>query len=178
LIPHKLKTALLWICLVGFPIAGFWAGQKHTEGTHHAKDLWSENRLGQLALALEFYHQEHGEFPPTKFQPKPDGPIHSWRVLLLPRVSNGRDANSNYDFTQEWSSSNNLHALNTVRRRNSIYRMIREPDGDIAHYLTIGEDDEWPTKWPLKSRLVKKGKDRFLLFENPDSDVHWMEPRY
>ena len=51
-------------------------------------------------------------------------------------------------------------------------------DSDITNYLAIGDGDEWPSEKPLRSRLVTKGKDRFLVVENPDSDVHWMEPKY
>ena len=50
--------------------------------------------------------------------------------------------------------------------------------GDIANYLAIGNDDQWPVKKPLKSRLITKDNDRFLLFEDPDSEIHWMEPKY
>ncbi len=51
-------------------------------------------------------------------------------------------------------------------------------EGETTQYLAIGEGDEWPSRKPLRSRLVIKGKDRFLLVEYPDSNIHWMEPKY
>lgn len=51
-------------------------------------------------------------------------------------------------------------------------------DDDFAHYITIGDGEEWPSRKPLRSRLITKGKDRFLLVEYPDSKIHWMEPKY
>lgn len=180
--PHPFKRVLLWACLVGLPIGAFWIGGCYVEGTRIAKYAWSGSRLGQLALALQIYHHEHGAFPPTRYQPKTNGPIHSWRVLLVPQTSGASEAYSNYDFSQEWNSSNNLQALNGVSphgmKGNIIFRMIRDAHGDVAHYLAIGEDDEWPSRKPLNSRLVTKGKDRFLLIEYPDSKIHWMEPKY
>jgi hypothetical protein len=49
---------------------------------------------------------------------------------------------------------------------------------DITNYLAIGDGDDWPSEKPLKSRLVTKGKDRFLVVEYPGSEVHWMEPKF
>ena len=51
-------------------------------------------------------------------------------------------------------------------------------DSDITNYLAVGDGDDWPSERPLKSCLVIKGKDRFLVVEDPNSQVHWMEPRY
>ncbi len=61
---------------------------------------------------------------------------------------------------------------------SSRYFFLMTGDGNTTHYLVIGEGDEWPSSKPLRSRLVTKGKDRFLLVEYPDSNVHWMEPKY
>jgi hypothetical protein len=30
----------------------------------------------------------------------------------------------------------------------------------------------------LNILLITEGKDRFLVVEYPDSDIHWMEPKY
>jgi hypothetical protein len=180
---RALKIVLLWVCLIGFPIGAFWVGGRLHEARHVSEDIWSQSRFAQLKLALEIYHEEHGAFPPTKYQPVAGGPIHSWRILLVPHTS-ADERYSNYDFTQEWNSTSNLQALSgwpAPNRRimpSLIFRMIGGGDGDIAHYLAIGEDDDWPSRKPLKSILVKKGKDRFLLIEFPDSEIHWMEPKY
>lgn len=182
-IPRVLKTLSLWVCLIGFLFAASWLGGRLCESRHVNRGIWSESRLAQLKVALEIYHREHGAFPPTKYQPVAGGPIHSWRVLLVPHTS-ADERYSNYDFTQEWNSAWNAQALRagpTVLPRVAPSRWFRlgdEGDGDTAHYLAIGEDDDWPSRKPLKSLLVRKGKDRFLLVEDPDSEVHWMEPKW
>jgi hypothetical protein len=122
------------------------------------------------------YHEQHGVFPPTKYQPEPNGPIHSWRVLLVPHTDvDFRERYSKYDFSQEWNSPNNLQALGDMPY---FYCFSMGTNNKITNYLAIGDGEEWPSERPLKSRLVTKGEDRFLVVENPDSELHWMEPKY
>ncbi len=174
-IQRGLKIGLLFIGLAGLPMLGFWVGYNFYAATCRVKDVRSQCRFGQLELMLYLYHEAHGTFPPTKYQAEPGGPIHSWRVLLVPYTSPyAQEGYFNYVFSQEWNSSNNLRAF--VGKPSRYFRI--EGDGDVAHYLAIGDDDEWPSKKPLRARLITKGKDRFLLVEDPDSKIHWMEPKY
>ena len=44
----------------------------------------TKDRLKQISLALNSYHEQYKTFPPA-FVPGPDGRMwHSWRTLLLP----------------------------------------------------------------------------------------------
>ena len=117
------------------------------------------------------YHEEHGAFPPTNPTRRAN---HNWRVLRS-HVPLFIERYSQYDFSQEWNSTNNLQALG---RMPLFGYFSMNSNGDVAQYLAIGDNDEWPSRKPLRSRLITKGKDRFLLVEYPDSDIHWMEPKY
>lgn len=125
-----------------------------------------------MRCALLVYHERHGTFPPTKYQANSNGPIHSWRVLLLPYLDVDAKRYSEYDFSQEWNSPKNMAALGDIPNFYSL------DANHLANYLAVADDDDWPSEKPLKSRLVTKGKDRFLVVEYPDSDIHWMEPKY
>ena len=176
--PRPLKIVLLLIGLVGFSVAVFWLGWDFREDRNIGKDLVSRSNFAQLEFMLLTYHEEKGAFPPAKYQPVAGGPIHSWRVLLGLRTSlNFAERFSKYDFSQEWNSPNNLQVFGDIPSF-SYFRMDRDGDNAITHYLAIGEYDEWPAKKPLRSRLITKGKDRFLIVEDPDSQIHWMEPKY
>ena len=176
--PRPLKIGLLLVCLVGLLILAFWMGEFVYKGRNQGKDLVSRSNFAKLELMLHIYYQEHGAFPPTKYQPVAGGPMHSWRVLLVPHSNrNFRERYSQYDFSQEWNSTNNLKALGRMPYFRD-FRMDDDENSDITNYLAIGDDDEWPVKKPLRSRLVTKGKDRFLIVEDPDSQIHWMEPKY
>lgn len=181
------RTSLLWIgvvVFVGSCVGAFWFGWRSGaivhEGRARVVRLGDEDRFRVLGMALRFYHQAHGEFPPTKYQPEPDGPIHSWRVLLVPHTDG--EGYSNYDFSQEWNSQHNIQALSdgfgAVYYRMSGGIKWAEGINDTATILAIGEGDEWPSDGPLRAFMVEEGKDRFLLVENPSSEIHWMEPKY
>jgi hypothetical protein len=172
---RPLTILLLLVCLMGFFIAAFWMGGRLVEAGNRSDHLSSQARFEFIEAALLVYYEEHGAFPPTQYQPVAGGPIHSWRILLVPSIA-GRQ--SKYDFSQEWNSLNNLQALGRVPPSYGYFRIHGHSDIDIAHYLAIGDEDEWPSRKPLRSRLVTKGKDRFLLVEFPESEIHWMEPKY
>jgi hypothetical protein len=170
---RTLKTTLLLVCLVAFCLVVFLIRELYLDAANRAKDVRSQGMFRFIEAALLAYHQEHGHFPPPRYQPVPGGPIHSWRVLLVPSIA-GRQ--SKYDFSQEWNSPNNLQALGNAPPGYGYFRMHGQ--SDIAHYLAVGDNDDWPSRRPLRSLLITKGKDRFMLVEYPDSEVHWMEPKY
>ena len=173
------KTVLLWLCLTGLPVASFWLGGEYVEGTYIVKKHGTISRFAQLKLALHMYHEDFGVFPPIKYQPVPGGPTHSWRVLLAPYVGGGL-SNTNYDFTQEWNSPSNLQAFSRMPGNYEMHPAWgsgMQVQGHITHYFAIGKDDDWPFSFPLKSRVVKKGTDQFWIVEDPESEIHWMEPK-
>jgi len=170
-----IRRTLKIATVIGVLAVLFAAGRFYSAGVRKIEKHQSLSRFAQLENLLIIYHSRHGTFPPTQFQLEPGEPIHSWRVLLAQHTySDFVTRFEEYDFSQQWNSSNNLalwrHAPQGFR--------IGSETGQVAHYLAIGNDDVWPSEWPLKSRLVVIGDDRFLLFEDPDSTVHWMEPKY
>jgi hypothetical protein len=172
---RTLKIVLLLVCLVAFCLVVFLIRELYLDAANHVKDARAQGIFAQMEVMLQFYHMEHGAFPPTKCQLEPGGPAHSWRVLLVPHTDRDYiERYSKYDFSKEWNSPSNLQAL--VGAPSRYFRL--DGAGDTTHYLAIGPDDEWPSKKPLRSRLVSRGKDRFLLVEHPDSEIHWMEPKY
>jgi hypothetical protein len=171
---RRIGATFLLVCLFVFPIAAFWLGGRVAEVRNVTRFHQAYGRLSQLRAALHNYHELHGQFPPTTYQPRPDGPVHSWRVLLMPHLdAHEAAAYKKYDFTARWNSEQNMQAVAGV---SNFFN--RDMDNHIAVFVAAGEDDEWPTRHPLNSLLVTKGKDKFLLVEYPDSEIHWMEPKY
>ncbi len=159
------------VCVLGFVARlGFRAA------ADVSKDHLSRGRFAQIELLLMNYHRDHGTFPPTKYQASPNGPIHSWRILLMPYC----DVNSavwyaELDLSEPLDSPTNARASQGLKRFGSIFSMDHST---TAHYLAIGPDDAWPSEKPLTARVITKEADQFLLVEYPDSDVFWMEPEY
>jgi len=166
----RLLMAVVFLGAVAFSIE---FGRQLAVAMRVREECISQSRFAQISSMLLSYHQEHGAFPPTRYQAKPGGPVHSWRVLLAPYIdAYFRERFSRYDFSQEWNSPGNLEAL------AGMGDYFSKGGNDITNYLAIGDEDDWPSRGPLKSILVSKGKDRFLLVEYPASYIHWMEPRY
>ena len=173
---RSLKTALFLVCLLGLPILGFWMGGRVLEARNAGKECLSQCRFAQIRTMLLPNQEQQGAFPPTKYQTKAGGPIHSWRVLLVPHTNvDFKERYSRYDFSQDWNSPSNLQAIGSMPHFGYF---STDGDKEITNYLAIGDGDDWPSEKPLRSRLVRKGNDRFLVVEYPDSAIHWMKPEY
>ena len=130
-----LKSTLLLACLLGLPIVAFWVGGRFHELRRVGKDHRSDSKLSQLKCALLAYHDEYGAFPPTKHRSGHDGPMHSWRVLLVPHTSEYyRKRYAQYDFSQEWNSPDNLRALDGMP---CFSYFSLNGDNETANYLTV-----------------------------------------
>jgi len=177
-IPTECKIAGAIVFALGLAVLAFWMGGHFYEAIEIGKDCRSEGRFGHLSLMLLAYHDEHGRFPPTKYQAIENGPIHSWRMLLVPDIdADCKRLYSEYDFSETWNSPKNLAVAESLERNLGHFSM---PYGGsaTANYLAIGDGEDWPSGKSLKARLITKGKDRFLLVEYPDSKIYWAEPEY
>ncbi len=169
------KTAAIVALVLLVLVLAFWMGGQVVELRNIAKDCSSQGRFEQLRSLLLIYHREHGHFPPTKYQTKANGPVHSWRVLLLPYIdANTKKLYLKYNFSEPWDSPGNLSIVQSPLCTN----FFSMNGNGVANYLAVGEGDNWPSEKPLKARLVTAGKDQFLLVEYPDSQIRWMEPEY
>jgi hypothetical protein len=172
-IPRGLKVAAGLFALA-LPVFALWFGWRLCEVRSESKSLLSDNRFEQIKCMLLAYHDEHGTFPPIRYQPKANGPIHSWRVLLVPYTDADYKARyGHYDFSQDWNSSDNLKALGNMP---FFSYFSAGSDNQLTNYIALGESDDWPSQKPLRARMVTSGKDRFLVVERPDSHIRWMEP--
>lgn len=171
---------LVSLLIVGSVVLAFEFGKRLVEGRQDIAYGRSACHFGQIQLMLHNYHNEYGSFPPTRYQAAPNGPTHSWRVLLLPYMDvPGRQLYAKYDFTKEWNSPDNLKVSRSLSPVTQVFSLDRKTH--ITNYLTVGKVDKWPT-WPyfkpLNAYLVTAGEDRFLLVEYPDSQIYWTRPKY
>ena len=152
-----------------------------TQSEKDRQEFWARVKFRQIERLLLLYHEEHGAFPPTKYQADPDGPLHSWRVLLVPHTGKSfKERFSNYDFHQAWDSKTNVHALSPMPEFT--FFGLNDDYASYIDFLAV-DGTNWPVeraqlKRPLLTYLVTKGEDRFLLVNYPDYYVHWRSPRY
>jgi hypothetical protein len=115
------------------------------EARRAARLSQSVNNLKQIGLALANFETAYGQFPPAVAF-GPDGkPWHSWRVLILPFLDQGRLFNL-YDFGQPWDSPRNRVLIDQMP---AIYRDPQNGDAadSHAHYAAlVGEKTAFPSR--------------------------------
>lgn len=137
------------------------------------KELRSLSKFKQLEAALLSYHAGYGRFPATESMTNGDISLPvSWRVLLSP------DIFQEYNFSKKWDDVENLKLQGSGTVYETAALDSKNVNDYAANYLTVGPDEVWLWDRPMKAYLVVKGDDRFLLVEDPNSNIHWMEPRF
>src|SRR5262245_16755571 len=103
----------------------------------------SLGNLFQLALAVANYHDAHGHYPPAYRLGPSGGPAHSWRVLLLPYLSQP-ELHARYDFGQPWDGPDNEALLAEMPRPLGFYARWH-PGQTVTNYLAVvGAETAWP----------------------------------
>jgi hypothetical protein len=173
---RPLKILVAGIVILVLILLSFSGGYAFRRAVEAGSYFRSQGRFSQIKAALLMYHQDYDAFPPQKYRVDPEGPEHSWRVLLVPYTTREyRRRFLEYDFSQDWDSPANLQALDG---RGQFAFFSSDGAYGTANYLTVGADERWPSKHSLRSLLVKEDDDSFLLIECPDSSIHWMRPEY
>jgi len=130
-----------------------------------------------LTLGFMLYHETYGHFPPQYTVDEAGGPLHSWRVLILPFI----DENELYesiDLTKPWDDPANRHA------HDKCPKILRCPAARLKPGFTNYLGNAWDqgALVPQTGRTILDFKDglsnSILLFEvRPDQAVPWMSPQ-
>jgi hypothetical protein len=101
-------------------------------------------QFDQLRRALMIYHNQHGSFPPTKYQAGEGMAVHSWRTLLTPIITHETvRTGAGYDYSLEWNAASNLIAFGTNAPKILHFRSAADVYTD---FLAIGKGDTWPQR--------------------------------
>lgn len=102
-------------------------------------------------------------------------PLHSWRVALLPYVS---DLHKEYDFAQPWDGP---HNRDLAARMPPVYAFHseRQPGITITNFVAVvGAETVWPGATTLTEKDVTDGaSNTILIVENAGGRIPWMAPR-
>jgi len=134
-------------------------------------------QLGQIALAMLNYEQEHKAFP-SRATYGPDGkPFLSWRVLILPYL----DQKALYDqfhLNEPWDSP---HNRTLIDRMPALFRLpfskLKEP-GKTNYLLPVGPGTVFEGKEAPKLSDIKDGTEHTILAMEADDQhaVVWTKP--
>ncbi len=134
------------------------------------------SNLKYIGLALHNYHEAFGCFPPAYVADETGKPMHSWRVLILPFMSDGSLFKA-YNMAEPWDGPNNRKLLD--QRPGDFGCPSRDAMGHLTSYVAIvGPKTTFPGS---KSRRIAEIGDgtieTILLAEVSNVDIPWTEPR-
>jgi prepilin-type processing-associated H-X9-DG protein len=186
-----LVSVLSFVCLGPvFGIGGYLAvGRVRTA----AAKASSQNNLKQLGIAMNYYHDTNGYYPPAQgyspmFGFNPGGgpgaapPKVSWRVLLLPYLEEGNLYNQ-YNFNEPWDGPNNSKLLTKMPKVYELPGDNPAPPGYTYYQVFVSSPSSSPqamfcTDPNVRVRImeVTDGTSNTLLIVEGVTAVPWTKP--
>jgi hypothetical protein len=146
-------------------------------------------RLKQIGLALDNYHDAYRCYPPAYIADKDGKPMHSWRVLILPHFVLGeRDRKvlsaeslkqlyESYDFSKPWDYPANRDVLEQMP---IVYRCPDDTDADPTCTSYAGAfcpDCMFRGAQPLRIRDFPDGRSNTIMVgEMMEATSPWTKP--
>lgn len=134
--------------------------------------------LKQIGVAFHTYYDVNGCFPPP-FIPDANGkPMHSWRVLIAPYMSDS-PFHPQYLYGQPWNGPQNLALAKTPNLRDASFYACpsaNQPAG-VTNYVMIVGAHQASRIGPLKPLGPPGAANPIIVAEIADSDIFWSEPR-
>ena len=140
-----------------------------------ARRVTCASNLRQIALAMQFYADEHGTLPPASTRDADGRPLHSWRTLILPYLEH-QELFESIDLTKPWDDPANAAA---GKRMPSVYRCpgAELPAGRTTYMVVVSPAGCFRPDRSVALAEVPKPSQTLLVAEFPiDRALPWMAP--
>jgi hypothetical protein len=128
-------------------------------------------------LAVANYHETYDCFPPAYVTDRDGKPMHSWRVLILPFLSQ-QEIYDAYDVAEPWDGPSNRKLASRI---GNIYLRSGLDSNQIhttSFVAVVGPQTMWHGSQPTNTKDMGDGSHNTLLVvEVPDGQFLWMEPK-
>jgi len=131
--------------------------------------------LAIISMALQNYLDVHGQFPPPHIAGTDGKPMHSWRVLILPFLSED-ELYRQYDFNEPW---NGPHNRRLADKMPAIFRGTTDvsSDSNTSYFAVVSPQTMWSTDRVIKKNDFPNGMSRIAVVEVNNRGITWSEPR-
>jgi hypothetical protein len=128
-------------------------------------------------MAIAYYYDDKGHYPPAYVADEQGRPMHSWRVLILPYLGYD-ELYRQYDFSESWDGPKNRQ-LALKMPRVFAFSQDDRPGNTTTNYLAVvGPETVWPGSATITPEAIADGlANTILIVENRGAGVPWMEPR-
>jgi prepilin-type processing-associated H-X9-DG protein len=172
-----------WTVLVG--IAGLLAAVAAVGVVHSvraSRRMECAVRLNRLGLALHYYQEAHGFFPPPALN-GPDGtPLLSWRVAVLPHLGYG-PLYERFHLGEPWDSPHNRALLAEMPSEFACPGGPGRSAGRTGYRVVVGPPtDPYSANTPFEPtrgvdiREITDGTSNTILVFETDALVPWTKP--
>lgn len=169
-----LLVFLISSCLIGLLLPAIQVTREAGRGTP------CNNNLKQIMIALQYYCEDYGTFPPAFVAGKDGSPWHSWRVLILPYLQS-KALHDAYDFNEPWNGPNNRKLLDQMPPVYACPAHLPSADRPAwcSDYLAVvGPRTVWRASGGRTLREIPDGTSNTVaLVEHHSANILWMEPR-
>ena len=194
---HWIKIVVIAVLLLSYP-ATRWFRSAVSQAREASRRSSCNCNLKSFGLAMHNYHDKYGSFPPA-FVLGPDGrKWHSWRVLLLPFLEEGK-LYEEYRFDEPWDGPNNRKLLEKMpqifacpsrpRETNSATLLAigllactdgpgpSVKNGFTSYAAVFGRDCAFRGDRPVTSKEITDGTSNTLLIgECTRTKIPWTKP--
>ena len=132
--------------------------------------------LKKLAEAMKAHHEKNGRFPAATTLGKDEKPLLSWRVQLLPFLSQEALYNE-FHRDEPWDSEHNKPL---VAKMPEIYKTPGGPEeGKTCYLVAAGMGTVFGQREGISKNLIGDGPDKTIMIVEADADraVPWTQPQ-
>ncbi len=173
-LPHVVLLALCLMCVLGWLLLPFVSVER--DANRRASCC---NKLHQIALALQGYHEANGRFPPAYIADNNGKPILSWRVLMLPFMEYDH-LYRGLDFAQPWDGPKNKTLLATQLKEcqcPSDANVYAPGVAQTNYVAVVGPNAAWAGEKPRKHADFGNDASHTIMLVEVAKGIPWMEPR-
>ena len=154
-----------------------------------ARFAYCNNKLKQISIALQNYHDNYGEFPPAYSVDKSGKPLHSWRTILLPYLC-GNKVYDQLRLDEPWNSPHNLAIFkkndlsdpeDSFHPRLPFYQCPSSPPERNASYtsyaMVVGPGCAFDGPNKCQRDNLVNGTNNTIIIVETTAPIRWYEPK-
>jgi hypothetical protein len=127
-------------------------------------------------LAVVNYCDVHGHFPPAYVADENGRPLLSWRVLVLPYLSE-QPLFDQFDLTEPWDGPTNAELLSQMPRTYRLHTIDDDNETATNYVAVVGEETMWSGAEGRPTDFATDGTSSTLLVaEFVGRPIPWTKP--